>query len=134
MTTFASTRLITADIRRLVDFYALVTGIDPVWPAPVFAEIRTAHATLAIGAAETMAHFAGGTARPGENVCAIIEFRVEEVDREAARLEAAGLALVQAPTTMPWGNRSLLLRDPDGTLVNLFTPVTAEAIVRQEGR
>jgi hypothetical protein len=28
---------------------------------------------------------------------------------------------------MPWGNRSLLLRDPDGNLVNLFTPVTAAA-------
>ncbi len=29
---------------------------------------------------------------------------------------------------MPWGNRSLLFRDPDGTLVNLFTPVSADAI------
>jgi len=26
------------------------------------------------------------------------------------------------PTTlMPWGNRSLLLRDPDGNLVNIFS-------------
>jgi hypothetical protein len=23
---------------------------------------------------------------------------------------------------MPWGNRSLLFRDPDGNLVNFFTP------------
>jgi hypothetical protein len=28
---------------------------------------------------------------------------------------------------MPWGNRSVILRDPDGGLVNLFTPVTPEA-------
>jgi hypothetical protein len=28
---------------------------------------------------------------------------------------------------MPWGNRSLLVRDPDGNLVNFFTPVTPEA-------
>ena len=34
---------------------------------------------------------------------------------------------VNEPTTLPWGNRSLLFRDPDGNLVNLFTPVTAEA-------
>ena len=34
----------------------------------------------------------------------------------------AGVELVTAPTTMPWGNRSMLLRDPDGTLVNVFTP------------
>src|SRR6516164_10922392 len=25
---------------------------------------------------------------------------------------------------MPWGNRSIVLRDPDGNLVNLFQPVT----------
>ena len=41
-----------------------------------------------------------------------------------------GGEFVNEPTTMPWGNRSLLLRDPDGTLVNLFTPVTPEAIAR----
>jgi hypothetical protein len=31
---------------------------------------------------------------------------------------------------MPWGNRALLFRDPDGNLVNLFTPVTPEAIAK----
>jgi len=35
---------------------------------------------------------------------------------------------VTEPTTMPWGNRSLVLRDPDGNLVNLFTPASAAAI------
>lgn len=30
--------------------------------------------------------------------------------------------------TMPWGNRSILFRDPDGNLVNFFTPVTEDAI------
>ena len=39
-----------------------------------------------------------------------------------------GDSVVQKPTTMPWGNRSLLFRDPDGNLVNFFTPVSAEAI------
>jgi hypothetical protein len=34
---------------------------------------------------------------------------------------------------MPWGNRSILFRDPDGNLVNLFTPVTEEAIKRFSG-
>ena len=29
---------------------------------------------------------------------------------------------VAEPTTLPWGNRSLLLRDPDGNLVSFFTP------------
>jgi uncharacterized glyoxalase superfamily protein PhnB len=62
----------------------------------------------------------------------IIEFRVADVDAEHERLAALGHEFVQPPTTMPWGNRSVLLRDPDGSLVNLFTPVTAEALARQE--
>jgi len=28
---------------------------------------------------------------------------------------------VLPPSTMPWGNRSTLFRDPDGNLVNLFS-------------
>jgi hypothetical protein len=39
---------------------------------------------------------------------------------------------VNEPTTRPWGNRSLLFRDPDGNLINYFTPVTADAIKRYE--
>ncbi|WP_370687721.1 hypothetical protein [Pedobacter deserti] len=35
--------------------------------------------------------------------------------------------MVQEPTTMPWGNRSLLFIDPDGNLINFFTPVSDEA-------
>jgi hypothetical protein len=30
-------------------------------------------------------------------------------------------------STVPWGNRAWLFRDPDGNLVNLFTPATEEA-------
>jgi catechol 2,3-dioxygenase-like lactoylglutathione lyase family enzyme len=41
---------------------------------------------------------------------------------------------VQEPTTMPWGNRSVLLRDPDGNLINLFTPVPPEAAARVAGQ
>jgi hypothetical protein len=30
------------------------------------------------------------------------------------------------PTTMPWGNRSMLLRDPDGNVVNVFSRPVAK--------
>jgi hypothetical protein len=40
---------------------------------------------------------------------------------------------VQQPTTMPWGNRSILFSDPDGNLVNYFTPVTEDAIKKFKG-
>jgi uncharacterized glyoxalase superfamily protein PhnB len=62
-----------------------------------------------------------------EQRAVIIEWQVDDVDAEYARLSADIADWVQTPTTMPWGNRSVLLRDPDGNLVNLYTPVTDEA-------
>ena len=44
------------------------------------------------------------------------------------------LDVVQPPTMMPWGNVSALIRDPDGSLVNLYTPVTPEAWQLQHNR
>jgi len=124
----ASTRIITADVDRLVAFYEAVTGLPATRYTPDFAELRTTGATLAIGSTRTLALFGrDAVAQAAANRSAIVEFRVGDVDAEYARLAPdLGPALVQPPTTMPWGNRSLLLRDPDGTLVNLFAPVTAE--------
>ena len=64
---FASTRLIAADIKALVSFYEKVTGQTAEWLAPVFAEIVTPAATLAIGSAETVALFKEGSAEPAAN-------------------------------------------------------------------
>jgi catechol 2,3-dioxygenase-like lactoylglutathione lyase family enzyme len=51
----------------------------------------------------------------------IIEFQVDDADKEYERLKTLVSEWVLEPTTMPWGNRSMLFRDPDGNLVNLFT-------------
>ena len=126
---FTSVRLITADFERLVGFYEQLFGQPLTRLAPVFAELRTAGATLAIGHTSTLAPFGGEqVASAAANRSAILEFRVADVDADYERLaDWLSGALVQAPTTMPWGNRSLLCRDPDGNLVNLFTPVTPDA-------
>jgi catechol 2,3-dioxygenase-like lactoylglutathione lyase family enzyme len=85
--------------------------------------VRTAHGTLAIGSTRTVPLFAPGSARPADNHTAIIEFLVADVDALYEELKAVVQDFVNVPTTMPWGNRSLLFRDPDGNLVNFFTRV-----------
>jgi len=55
------------------------------------------------------------------NRSAIIEFEVDDVDVERARLDDQVPAWVQEPTDQPWGNRSMLLRDPDGNLINIYS-------------
>jgi len=125
---FASIRVITDDLEQIVQFYEQVTGVRAVRATPVFAELNLPSATLAFGHTQTTQLFGQDCARPADNHSVIIEFLVDDVDREYERLTALVEQWVQKPTTMPWGNRSILFRDPDGNLVNLFTPVTEDAI------
>ena len=122
-----SIRLITDDVARLVDFYEKVSGTPVRWSTPDFAEVETPAGTLAIASTRTVALFGAGSARAADNHTAIIEFLVDDVDTEYERIKQITTEFVIAPTTMPWGNRSLLFRDPDGNLVNFLTPVTPEA-------
>jgi len=126
---FCSARIITANISELIHFYATVTGVPVTRYTDDFAEVRSSGATLAIGSTRTLALFGGsGIADAASNRSMIVEFRVDDVDAAYQRLiDFLGNAIVQKPTTMPWGNRSLLFRDPDGNLVNFFTPITPEA-------
>ncbi|WP_405944021.1 VOC family protein [Streptomyces sp. NBC_00932] len=125
---FVSVRIITGDVARLVEFYEQATGLQAAWATEDFAELRTAHATLAIASTRTVPLFAPGSARPADNHSVITEFLVDDVDRVHRNLGGLVTDFVTEPTTMPWGNRSLLFRDPDGNLVNFFTPVTPAAI------
>ncbi len=121
-----SIRIITADVRRLVGFYEMVTGVTAIWGNELFAEIPTSVGVLAIGSDKTVPLFGQGSAEPAANRTAIIEFIVDDVDAEYERLREH-IEVVTEPATMPWGNRALLFRDPDGNLINLFTPVTDAA-------
>jgi predicted enzyme related to lactoylglutathione lyase len=125
---FVSIRIITADIKRLARFYEQITGISVTMYSEDFGELKTPACTLAIGSTRTLQLFGGDVARPADNHTAIIEFRVDNVDHEYERLKKVCSEFVQEPTTMLWGNRSLLFRDLDGNLINFFTPVSAEAI------
>ncbi len=127
---FTSVRLISADVKQLAEFYERVLARPATWSTPEFAEVALPGFTLALGSTGTMALFGAGPAGDSQGPggrSPILEFRVDDVDAEYERVRGFLTDVVQEPTTMPWGNRSLLFRDPDGHLVNLFTPVTPAA-------
>ncbi|RLL66426.1 VOC family protein [Streptomyces sp. Z26] len=127
---FVSIRVITDDLPRLVAFYERATGLRADRYTDDFAELRTPGATLALASTRTVPLFAPGSSRAADNRSVIIEFLVDDVDRVRANLAGLVTDFVTEPTTMPWGNRALLFRDPDGNLVNFFTPVTPEAVAK----
>ena len=116
----ASIRLVTNDVDRLVAFYAMLTDADVARLTPEFAEIRLPGAIVAITTERTIKQFNAGAAIAAANRSAILEFQVDDVDGVRARLGDAPVDHVMPPTDQPWGNRSMLLRDPDGNLVNIF--------------
>jgi len=131
-----SIRIITEDVKTLVEFYEQITGIKAIQYTDDFAEIQTGSATLAIGSTRTLSFFGGkDIAKAAQNRTAIIEFLVKDVESDYDRLaDFLQSSLVQKPTVMPWGNKSLLFRDPDGNLVNFFTPVAAGAVAKFASR
>jgi uncharacterized glyoxalase superfamily protein PhnB len=67
--------------------------------------------------------YGAGATAPASNRSAILDFQVDDVDAERARLAETIREFVLEPTNQPWGNRSMLFRDPDGNLINFFTPL-----------
>ena len=117
----ASIRLVTNNVDSLVSFYTMLTGAAAARLAEDFAEIRTEGAIVAIGSERSIKQFNVGAATAAANRSVILEFEVDDVDGVRARLGDASIDYVMAPTNQPWGNRSMLLRDADGNLINIFS-------------
>jgi predicted enzyme related to lactoylglutathione lyase len=117
---FASIRLVTHQIDALVDFYAALTGVQANRPAPLFAEFPLPGATLAISVESVVTQYNAGAVVAGANRSSLIEFEVDDVPAAMGQLPA-GTDVVMKPTTMPWGNVSMLIRDPDGNVINIFS-------------
>jgi catechol 2,3-dioxygenase-like lactoylglutathione lyase family enzyme len=123
----AATRIITDDVDTLVAFYERATGVAAARLHPLFAEVRTDTGTLAIASSATIPLLGENAAAPRANRSVILDLLVDDVDATYATLQGVVETFVNEPTDMPWGNRSLLFRDPDGNLVNVFTPASTEA-------
>ncbi len=48
-----------------------------------------------------------------------LTIQVDDVDAQAQRLNALGVALISGPIDRPWGIRTILFADPDGHLWEL---------------
>lgn len=117
---FASVRIITDDLEGMVAFYERITRQPAERPAPVFAQFSGPGGNLAIASTATVAML-GGALTPATNRSVLVEFEVADVDGDFAGLQLSSDDVVLEPATMPWGNRSALVRDPDGNVVNLFS-------------
>ncbi len=113
--------LYVRDVAAALDFYERAFGLERRFVAEdaTYGELETGDTTLSF-AAHSMAPVPVEPTRSGPFEIALV---TEEVDAAFARAVEAGAEAVLEPTDKPWGQRVAYVRDPDGVLVELCTPV-----------
>ncbi|WP_164001041.1 VOC family protein [Pyxidicoccus caerfyrddinensis] len=117
------------DVPATVDFYEKAFGLQRrfLHESNSYAEMETGATALAF-AAESMAKDNGLTVRPNrvKEDAAAVEVALVTTDVQAAyeRAVKAGARAAQPPKQKPWGQTVAYVRDIDGVLVELCTPIT----------
>ena len=97
----AATRIFTDDVDALLAFYERVTGVAARRIHPLFGEIATPSGTLAIASTQTVGLLGAGSAEAAANRSVCLDFLVDDVDADHARLAAIvaefGAAFVNEP-------------------------------------
>lgn len=121
-------RLLVRDFPACFRFYRDVLGLTPGFgnEHDVYSEFRAGPATIALFQRPLMSAVVKTTALPPAATAqdaALLSLGVDDVDRAHAELTAKGVAFVTAPHDQPsWFLRVAHLRDPDGNLLELYTP------------
>lgn len=122
---FTHACLITKGLETMRDFYREVLQVEPRVYQDDYLEFPLEGAILSLYKQESLDKTVPEAMQAGANRSVMLEFQVGDVDQEYTRLKQSPLRLdwVMPPTTFPWGNRSVYFRDPEGNMVNLYSPV-----------
>jgi lactoylglutathione lyase len=123
-----NTRLLVKDFRTTFLFYRDTLGLTPTSGDEdgVYTEFQTGGALLALFQSDLMEQVLGG-GQPlsihGRDQAALV-FEVADVDEAVGQLQARGVAFQTLPEDRPdWGIRTAHLRDPEGNLIEVYSPL-----------
>ncbi len=126
---FGYTIVYVTDVAATVAFYGQAFGLDArfVHPSGEYAELETGPTALAFVTRETAAQSLPGGFRPvdpdRQPLGMEIALVTPDVPGAHSRALAAGAVEVASPTEKPWGQTVSYVRDPEGTLVELASPM-----------
>lgn len=117
--------MITDDVAGLAAFYARLTRAD-VTLNEYYVEVPAGPASIGFSRPRFTEYAACGAkpaaaARSGGRPEVILDFLVADVDAEYPRVAALGACVIMPPATQPWGSRSMIVTDPEGNLINVFS-------------
>jgi catechol 2,3-dioxygenase-like lactoylglutathione lyase family enzyme len=129
---FGKIILYVADVEASLAFYEKAFGLKTRFVREAgYGEAQVGETTISFASFETgQRHLPEGLraspASPSE-VSVEIALISDTVDDDFARAVEAGAQPLQHPELQPWGQTSSYLRTPDGTVIDLSSPVTAWA-------
>ena len=90
-----------------------------------YGELDTGPTTLSFSSLELMKSL-GKSPIPADSTkpCFEIAFETDDVASAIEQALSAGAKLVQKPETMPWGQTTAYVSDPNGFLIEICTPVS----------
>jgi predicted enzyme related to lactoylglutathione lyase len=112
-------RIVTDDVEGLAAFYSRLVG-TPVALNEYYVEVPAGAASVGLSKCRFTEYRADRPGQPQRQET-VLDFLVSDVDAEYERIAALGVDWVMPPTTQPWGSRSMIFRDPDGNLINVFS-------------
>lgn len=118
--------LYVPDVPAAIDFYANAFGLEPgfLHDSGTYGELVTGETRLAFSAISLMQSIGKDVAtEPPEHPSFEIAFETDDVAAALARALAAGATPVQDVMRMEWGQTIAYVRAPEGTLVEICTPV-----------
>ena len=127
MTRFAYAIVYVPDVPATVAFWQAAFGLELRFAHEAeYAELETGGTALAFATEAVAAGNAGPFQpnRPDAPPAGIeVGLLADDVPAAFARATAAGAVAVKPPSTKPWGQVVAYVRDPNGVLVELCTPV-----------
>ncbi|MEM9134425.1 MAG: VOC family protein [Actinomycetota bacterium] len=114
--------VLSTDLPRSRHWYVSLLGFEAEYDSDWFVHLRSPEeelVTLGILAVDQDIVNPAMAERPTGGVITVV---VDDVDAVHAVAQAAGATIVEAPRNLFYGQRRLLLADPDGQIVDVSSP------------
>lgn len=117
--------LYVKELDAAMKLYTSVFGFRERLRMGPYGELETGSTTLALSERGFIAeHLLGTCPPPGQGACEVgIVVPRERVSAYFDKAIAAGCSAVKAPVEQPWGQLVSYVRDPDGHLLEICSPV-----------
>ncbi|MBN1499849.1 MAG: VOC family protein [Spirochaetes bacterium] len=117
--------IFVSDLRKMVNFYNKVIGIDIDWDGiGPYAEFKHEGIRFAMYERKNLPDLLGQTPSYTEGLNGTFELAVnvgnpENVDETYSKILSSGGKSVYAPRNEPWKMRSAMIADPEGNLIEI---------------